>query len=153
MAVCCRATVVYATATGESTTMGAGITVGTGVSNSDNLGRAFVVHDSSGARVACATLASPAADILGHRVSVAARYGDVQTQELSGGERLHALRAAGFVPYAGYAGDYEVDGTVLIMTEGRWGHGLLACVAAALSCAASLHGESSSWCMRLQSPT
>mmetsp|Transcript_41905 Transcript_41905/g.96135 ORF Transcript_41905/g.96135 Transcript_41905/m.96135 type:complete len:343 (+) Transcript_41905:68-1096(+) len=85
------ATVVYATATGESTTMGAGITVGTGVSNSDNLGRAFVVHDSSGARVACATLASPAAD---------------------------SLLAAGFVPYAGYAGDYEVDGTVLIMTEG-----------------------------------
>eukprot|EP00403_Amphidinium_massartii_P023973 CAMPEP_0178402328 /NCGR_PEP_ID=MMETSP0689_2-20121128/16781_1 /TAXON_ID=160604 /ORGANISM="Amphidinium massartii, Strain CS-259" /LENGTH=601 /DNA_ID=CAMNT_0020023217 /DNA_START=223 /DNA_END=2028 /DNA_ORIENTATION=+ len=75
------ADVVYSTA-GESisTTMAAGVHVATGASNADILGRAFVVHDATGARIACAQLTEPTADAL----------------------ITHPL-----VPYSGYAGEFD----------------------------------------------
>ena len=86
------ATVVYTTGVGS-------LTVETGLTAADVEGKAMIIHNKDGGRIACALLQSGAPLDVGDGTLAAP-----------------ALMAGGFVPYYTYAGNLAISGTVGPMT-------------------------------------
>lgn len=85
------APISYVTEDGDAT--GRAVEVRTGVELSEVAGRTFVVHDVTGARVACGLLPQPS-------------------------KAVGPLKVVSFSPYPGYAGDLRVHGSVTIGESG-----------------------------------